>query len=344
MLAREPQQVERIADRGERIAQLVGKDGEELVLAPVGVAQGELAPLQLGHVEDRADRPARMTRDVVERHRGDERVDHAAIVEHLVDHFVVDPLPARGALHGKLVGRYLDAVAAGSKMDRRSTVGGGFRQVVARRHAQEVARPSVAGDAPALGIVRDQYTDRQRFEQHLHLLDALPQQALDALALDQVIADLVLALSRAQCGSRGGHQRRHAHRALQHGHVAEEVDRLGDLDRHGARPRHDEKRQIRPGRLLGEKLGEAAAPALFHRFFRKQHRARAVVQFGAQRIEVREIFARDPGARQDRLSEIRVAISGRKNQDAPLTGQRRVGRRRFTPRHSFLHLHELEHR
>ena len=49
----------RVADRRERVAQLVGERGQELVLAPVGVAQRLLHLLALVDVEGDADPAAR---------------------------------------------------------------------------------------------------------------------------------------------------------------------------------------------------------------------------------------------------------------------------------------------
>ena len=57
---RQPHHLQAVAERGERVAQLVGQQGEELVLPAVGLLQRLLGPLPVGDVvrqpED-ADRP-----------------------------------------------------------------------------------------------------------------------------------------------------------------------------------------------------------------------------------------------------------------------------------------------
>ena len=52
---RRPEELEGVADRGERVPQLVRERREELVLATVGLLQRPLGLLALGHVEDEGD-------------------------------------------------------------------------------------------------------------------------------------------------------------------------------------------------------------------------------------------------------------------------------------------------
>ena len=47
---RQPHHLQAVADRGERVAQLVGEQREELVLPPVGLLQRLLGPLPVGDV------------------------------------------------------------------------------------------------------------------------------------------------------------------------------------------------------------------------------------------------------------------------------------------------------
>ena len=61
-LVRQAHDLERVADRRERIAQLVGEGGEELVLAAVGAAQRLLDRLARGDVDDRAEHARRRHR------------------------------------------------------------------------------------------------------------------------------------------------------------------------------------------------------------------------------------------------------------------------------------------
>ena len=48
---RHVQQLNRISDRRERIAQLVGEGREEFILAPVGLAQGLFRALQTAYIQ-----------------------------------------------------------------------------------------------------------------------------------------------------------------------------------------------------------------------------------------------------------------------------------------------------
>ena len=50
-----PDDLDRVADRRQRTAQLMGQHCEELVLAAVGLGEGFLYPLALGDVERGAD-------------------------------------------------------------------------------------------------------------------------------------------------------------------------------------------------------------------------------------------------------------------------------------------------
>ncbi len=66
-LARQGHDLERIADRRERIAQLVGEGGEEFVLAAVGAAQRLLHRLAAGGIDDRAEHAGRRGAVAVDR-------------------------------------------------------------------------------------------------------------------------------------------------------------------------------------------------------------------------------------------------------------------------------------
>ena len=73
-------------------------------------------------------------------------------------------------------------------------------------------------------------------------------------------------------------QRRHPHRPLQHGDVAEQVHRLGHRGGVGPGPREHQHRQVGPRRLAREPLGQAVVAARRDRLFGQQHRAGAGLQ------------------------------------------------------------------
>ena len=81
-LARQAHDLERVADRRQRIAQLVGEGGEELVLAAVGAAQRLLDRLAAGHVDDRAEHARRRVAVAVDRAVHLDPVDAAVGPDH----------------------------------------------------------------------------------------------------------------------------------------------------------------------------------------------------------------------------------------------------------------------
>ena len=54
-VGRVAEEVDGVADRGQRVAQLVREQGEELGLAAVGLAEGVLHPLPLGQVDEEGE-------------------------------------------------------------------------------------------------------------------------------------------------------------------------------------------------------------------------------------------------------------------------------------------------
>ncbi len=155
-------------------------------------------------------------------------------------------------------------------------------------------------------------------QQRLHLLDALPQQPLGALALRQVLANLVLPLARAQRGAHRAHQRGDAHRPLEHRDVAEQVHRLRDALGIGAVPREHQDRQVRPRRLPGKVAPEAVrcGPASTSSSGTSSAPA-PCCERRAQRVEVSAARRRRsrPGSRIV-ARERRVARGRREDQDA----------------------------
>ena len=157
---RQTHDLERVADRRERIAQLVGERGDEDVLPPVGLAQrlgGDTAfavgDLALGHVardrEDRADtavgrdfgdQPRLEVPDFAARRREREaRLDDLPGLEHAPQEAI--PLGAELGRHARLgvrLGEERDGGNAGVGLDQRADVGVAQRAVEAGEDERRV--------------------------------------------------------------------------------------------------------------------------------------------------------------------------------------------------------------
>ena len=158
------------------------------------------------------------------------------------------------------------------------------------------------------------------------LLDALLQSLVEALqrrsrelALLQVIADLVLAATRAQGGSDRRGQRRRAKRPVEQDAIAEtRADRefLRRSGRAAAGSGGDQDRQIGPRRLPVQPFEEG--PALAERLLVRQHRAGAAVELGAEIAKIAAPYGREPDPFEDVRHGKRVLARRGEDQNALL--------------------------
>ena len=151
-----------------------------------------------------------------------------------------------------------------------------------------------------------------------------PQRLLARAPLGQVLADLVLALARAQRGAHRADQRRHPHRPLEQRHVAQRP--------HGfARPRRNRRRgasrtstgRSDHGGCAASTRGQRGVVRRRRRFLGQQHRAGARRQLVEQRLERRGRCRRDARRRQHRLRDRCVlarSAPGRAAADRRVTG------------------------
>ncbi len=91
---REPHHLQAVAQRGQRVAQLVGQQREELVLAAVRLPERLLGPLPLGDVAGDLRRPDDAAVAVADRGDRQGDVEPAAVLGHADRLEVLDPLPA----------------------------------------------------------------------------------------------------------------------------------------------------------------------------------------------------------------------------------------------------------
>jgi hypothetical protein len=146
------QQLQRIAQRCERIAQLVGERRQELVLAAVGFAQHLFGVAALGHIDTDTDASVDCASRIVEWLDVVLHVDDAAVGAHDFD-VIGDARAVRdGVLHRELVGRNrmaltLDPIPrlfAGRRVQRDVDVG---------RDAEQARQRIIRRDEAALRIV-----------------------------------------------------------------------------------------------------------------------------------------------------------------------------------------------
>ena len=121
-----------------------------------------------------------------------------------------------------------------------------------------------------------------------------------------VAANLVLPAPGAHGGPDRARECGHAHGPLDQRHVAERPHRVLDLRRIGAGPRQHEEREIGPGGLPGEGVGERRAAGQRHSLFGDEDRGGAVLEGREQLFEVRTDQGRNAFGAQQGLRDIRV--------------------------------------
>src|SRR6185295_19576796 len=84
--------VEAGADRRQWVAQLVAEHGQELVLAPAGLAERRLGPFAIGDVAVDPRRPHEATHRVADRREGEGDVEPLAVLAHPRGLEGLDPL------------------------------------------------------------------------------------------------------------------------------------------------------------------------------------------------------------------------------------------------------------
>ena len=170
---RELHELHRVRDRRERVAQLVRERRQELVLAPVGLAQRLLAADALGEVDADADAAADAVRFVEERPGMDHHLPRRPVRAVDLDLGVVHRDAARNAgVHRQLGGRDVDTAAAQGEARR---PGLGERGVRLRRNLQQLGERAVDADGVAARIVGDGDADRHQVDERLELLDPLQE-------------------------------------------------------------------------------------------------------------------------------------------------------------------------
>jgi hypothetical protein len=134
--------------------------------------------------------------------------------------------------------------------------------------------------------------------------------------LQDVVAQLVLALAPAQGAAQRGHQRRDPHRPFEQGDVAQGADGVAQRDRVGAAAGHDQHRQVRPARLLLQRAHQHRVRAVLgQRFLRHHHRAGAAADLAVQIGSIRAQVAGDAVAPQQLAGEVGVARRRQQQQD-----------------------------
>ena len=336
------------ADRGERVAQLVRERGEELVLAPVGEAQGLLG---LAPVEELTDVGADR------RHGGHESgvrlLDVAA--EELHDRHGLaaaadrEGRPAAQAVHlrgasarkVRVPGDVADplGIAAGPDSSRQPHPAVEPRR--ARRplevgHGPRASRPE--GDAANASVFLRDRPERARVPvqpladraqdlrgriarrgpaeepRDRELGHAAP---LRPLPVGEMGADLILANAGPKRGLGRRDQRRDPRRALEQSHVAERLD--GAQHGLGARAggRQEQDRQVRPGRLALHELGEpAASPG--DRLLGDEERARAPLELREQRLGAAHVHRGDARPAEDAPDQLGIPGRRPEDEDPPL--------------------------
>jgi hypothetical protein len=149
-----PHQLEGVADRRQRVAQLVRQRRQEFILAAIGFAQHLLDTPPLGHIDADADAAADDAGGVVE--RLDVVLDEENRSVGADDLDVVGDVGAvgDGELHRQLVNRELAPLAL-NPVDRLLPRRRRQRDVDPRRHVEHAGERGVGGDELALRVVRD---------------------------------------------------------------------------------------------------------------------------------------------------------------------------------------------
>ena len=132
-------------------------------------------------------------------------------------------------------------------------------------------------------------------------------------------ARLVLALASAHGGAHQADQRGGMKRPLQKRHIAEQLcqtRRRRIALRPAALARQQDDREIGPGRLIGQRLGQNPQIGGHHRFVRDNCQARAAGDLRAKGLEIGMNLRRKTRLAQDRQGDGAIAARGGQDQRA----------------------------
>ena len=180
-----------VADGRERVPQLVGEHGQELVLAAVGLAEGDeqAFPLRLDlpalrDVQERADAAARPPLLVEQRRHALEQLQDGPVVEDDVDlHVALGDAPGRRGLHRQLVDPKFPAVAVDLEIPGPLVLGRRQRRVRAPGKPKQLRQQGIHPDRLAGRVFGDADADRQDLDQGHQFGRAAFQRLIEATDL-----------------------------------------------------------------------------------------------------------------------------------------------------------------